>query len=170
MKQLAKKASGERCQKFYNEPASCLPSCEKLDKSESKVLYETLKYFGSLFDLFCAENRTCQLAKEIRIKTTKMKGSNIQYSELSSPSELVFKNDCHHKECVDKSIAFYETQIEIMEVSTLSSTEIEKVKAGANKSVERYRSQSCTKLIGQSNDATEMNASNILLFTIIIFI
>jgi len=166
----------ERCVKFYKDPASNFPSCEKFDHFTNLGISASYKYLGSIYQLFCANNSNCTIAKQLvdTLEIGKSTG-NFQPSEFNTPSEEALKNDCSHKDCVDAAINMYEYQKEF--VKTILEVNKEKDKnyvqteekkkntdellSSADKTLEYLHS------CAQKSGAITLITNNILLLSII---
>jgi len=162
--------NGERCDKFYKDPAVHIPSCEKFDKTLAEGVNAFYKYLGSLWHLVCAKNGNCEVAKEL---SNKIKAGKFQPTDLITPSESAINNDCQNKDCVGVVIDMYEKQREFITVNIKVSNEKGKlevrnenvIKGMIDKILEQLRAPTCVQLSG----IVKLNTSTILLFSIITF-
>jgi len=170
----------ERCVKFFENPALYFPSCEKYDQSLTgnsfsnyKSLVANYKLLGSLLNLICVDDGNCTIAKQLINKSNLGK---TQPSDLASLSEGALNSDCRRKDCVEAAIDVYENQRDILEtnmefneeigftINEKDATEINNTLNLINNNLEYL--QTCA----QQSGAAKINASNILLISIITFI
>jgi len=166
--------NGERCVKFYKDPALYLPSCEKLDKSLAEGLSASYKFVGSIFQLFCINNLDCTIAKQLLNKiNSDDKVSNMKPTDLFSPSEEDLNSDCNRKDCVEKAIDMYEKQKEAMEINMEVNKKMNYTYSEKEMQIYNERMSSADKVLeylhscAQKSDAVTIITSNILLLSII---
>jgi len=172
--EICKMVSEDRCDKFFKDPVTYIPSCGKFDKSMGDGLNALYKFIGSFYHFTCANDRNCTIAKKI---ANKIELSNIQLNELSSPKEEDLNDDCHNKNCVDTATEMYENYREYVNeyweaekaggsVNSTSEDEYKNEIDSINKTLEYLKSPACVQLSG----AAKIIASNVLLISIITFI
>jgi len=164
----------DRCNKFFKDPASYIPSCAKYDKSMGEGYNALYKLIGSLYQYSCVNNRNCTIAKQL---VNKIEINDIQSNLFTSPTEEDLDSDCHYKDCADSATDMYGNLLEYVNVysetekkyglvnATIEEEYNKEIKS-INNILEYLKSPACV----QQSGAVRINASNVLLFSIITFI